>query len=219
MLRLICLLIGYAFGCLQWAYIIGRLKGIDIRNYGSGNAGTTNAMRVLGTRTGLYVFFLDLIKAAAALTLVRFTLGVAHPEYLYLFMIYTIAGCVLGHDFPFYMHFKGGKGVAVMAGFCVAFHWTFLPFGILVFFVPFLITHYVSIGSLLVYGGCLIFMIVEGRMGVFVPQTAEVNTEMYIVMAILVAMCYYRHRTNIVRLLHGEERKTYLLHKEKESRS
>lgn len=218
MLRLICLIIGYAFGCLQWAYIIGRMKGIDIRQYGSGNSGTTNAMRVMGTKAGLYVFFLDLIKAAVALTVVRFTIGSAHPEQMYLLMIYTLAGCVIGHDFPFYMGFKGGKGVAVMAGFCIAFHWTFLPFGILVFFVPFLITHYVSLGSLLVYGGCWIFMIIEGQMGVYAPQNAAANTEMYIVMALLAAMCYYRHRANILRLIHGEERKTYILHREKDTK-
>ena len=155
-LRLVCLVIGYAFGIFQTAYILGRSKGIDIREYGSGNAGTTNAMRILGTKAGLIVFLGDMIKSLLALLLVGFLFGKSHPEAIYLLKTWTFAGVVLGHDYPFYMNFKGGKGVAVMAGYVFGFHWSFIPVGILLFFVPYLTTKYVSLGSLLLYLGLFI---------------------------------------------------------------
>lgn len=217
MLRLVCILIGYCFGLIQSAYIIGRIKGIDIRNYGSGNAGTTNAMRVMGTKAGLVVFVMDILKCIVAILLVTALFGKAHPEAIYLLKTYTLAGCVLGHDYPFYMKFKGGKGVAVIAGFVIAFHWTFLPVAIIVFTVPFVLTHYVSLGSLLLYTACLVLMIIEGSLGVFTPAAQPVLIEMYIVMGVLTAMAFSKHRANIKRLFNGTERKTYILHHEKDS--
>ena len=115
-LRILCLALGYLFGCFQTAYILGRMKGIDIREYGSGNAGTTNAIRVLGTKAGLLVFAGDMLKCLIALLLVGALFGKSHPEAVYLLKSWAFMGVVLGHDFPFYMNFKGGKGVAVMAG-------------------------------------------------------------------------------------------------------
>ncbi len=214
MARVICLIIGYLCGLIQSAYIVGKMKGIDIREHGSGNAGTTNAMRVLGTKDGLIVFLMDALKAVLCLVIIRFTVGAANQEALYMLMVYGLAGCVLGHDYPFYMKFKGGKGVAVIGGFCLAFHWTFFPIGFILFFVPFLLTHYVSLGSLILYAGVWIAMVVEGQMGMF-GQSQIVNCEMFAIMLILTAMAYYRHKANIGRLLHGNERKTYILHHEK----
>lgn len=218
MARILSLLIGYGFGLIQSAYIVGRIKGIDIRNYGSGNAGTTNAMRVLGTRPGLLVFFMDMFKCFFAIVVVTVLLGRSNPDLYYLLKVYAFAGCVLGHDYPFYMHFRGGKGVAVIAGFVLGFHWTFIPMAIIVFFVPFLATHYVSVGSLCVYSGTLLTMILEGQLGVLgeIPQAAL--TEMYVLMAALTAMAFLRHHANIQRLMHGCERKTYVVHREKNSK-
>ncbi len=213
MLRVICLLIGYAFGAIQSAYILGRAKGIDIREHGSGNAGTTNALRVLGTKAGLLVFVLDLLKCFVAIFVTDLIFGAAHPELRYLLKVYTLAGCVLGHDYPFYLRFRGGKGVAVMAGFVFAFHWTFIPIEIIVFFVPFLLTHYVSLGSLLVYSSCVVVMIIEGQMGMYAPMSQAALFEMYIIMGALCGMAFYRHKANIQRLATGCERKTYLFKK------
>ena len=190
-LRVLCLLIGYAFGNFQTAYILGKMNGIDIREYGSGNAGTTNAIRVLGTKAGLIVFLGDMFKSLIALLL-------------------AFMGVVLGHDFPFYMHFKGGKGVAVMAGFAFGYHWSFIPTSLLLFFVPYLTTTYVSLGSLMVYGGTFIQMIIEGQMGIFGAVSQANLIEMYLIQFFLTFMAYYRHRANIGRLLSGKERKTYL---------
>ena len=159
-LRILCLAIGYLFGNFQTAYILGKMKGIDIRDFGSGNAGTTNAIRVLGTKAGLLVFVGDMLKSLIALLLVGALFGKSHPEAVLLLKSWAFMGVVLGHDFPFYMNFKGGKGVAVMAGFAFGYHWSFIPSSILLFFVPYLTTKFVSLGSLMVYGGTFIQMVI-----------------------------------------------------------
>ena len=100
-LRLICLVVGYAFGMIQTAYFYGKMKGIDIRKHGSGNAGTTNTLRVLGPKAGFTVLFGDMLKCAIAVWLVGWILGGIYPEHVYLFKIYTAFGAILGHDFPF----------------------------------------------------------------------------------------------------------------------
>ncbi len=215
-LRILCLAIGYLFGNFQTAYILGKSKGIDIRDYGSGNSGTTNAMRVLGTKAGLTVFLGDMLKCLVLLLLIGGLFSKSNPELVFVLKSWAFLGCVLGHDYPFYMHFKGGKGVAVMAGFAFGYHWTFLPVAVLLFFVPYLLTFYVSLGSLLVYGGTFIQMIIEGQMGVFGETSQSGLIEMYIIHGALTFMAYYRHRANIGRLIRGEERKTHIFKKNAE---
>lgn len=107
--RLICLVIGYVFGLFQTAYFYGKAHGIDIREHGSGNSGTTNALRVLGTKAGLIVFAGDCLKCMIAVWIVRLTFGQSHPETLYLLCLYAGMGAILGHNYPFYMNFKGEK--------------------------------------------------------------------------------------------------------------
>ena len=212
--RIICLLIGYVFGLFQTAYFYGKSKGIDIRQYGSGNSGTTNALRVLGTKAGLIVLLGDCLKCIAAVTVVRMIYG-DHQEIIYLLCLYGGAGAVLGHNFPFYMNFRGGKGIAATAGLILSFHPYFILMGVTIFFGIFFTTHMVSLGSLLVYAGFVVEMVVCGQMGVFGEMSQAHLYEMYALSVILAAMAYLRHRQNIVRLLHGTERKTYLRKKNK----
>lgn len=216
--RIICLVIGYVFGLFQTAYIYGKLHGIDIRNYGSGNAGTTNTLRVLGTKAGLIVLFLDIMKCILAIVVTGFLFGKNHPDTIYLLKLYAAMGAILGHNFPFYLHFKGGKGIAATAGLILSFHPYFIPMGVLLFFGAFFLTHFVSLGSLLVYAGFMIEMIVLGQMGIFGMSQVHLN-EMYIITAFLTIMAFYKHRANIGRLLKGEERKTYLTHKSDETKA
>lgn len=211
--RLICLAIGYAFGLIQTSFFYGKAHGIDIRQHGSGNAGTTNTLRVLGMKAGLSVLAGDILKCIAAVALVRFLFGSSHPEIIYLLCLYTGAGAILGHNFPFYMNFKGGKGIAATAGLILSFHPYFIVMGVVVFFGIFLTTHYVSLGSLLVYLGFVIEMVVCGQMGIFAGATQAQLNEMYLLSVLLMAMAYWRHKENILRLAHGNERKTYLLKK------
>lgn len=210
--RLYCILIGYVFGLFQTAFIYGKMHGIDIREHGSGNAGTTNTLRVLGTKAGLIVLAGDILKTILAIVFCSILFGRANPEELYLLKLYAAAGAILGHNFPFYLQFKGGKGIAATAGLVLAFHPTFIPVGVIIFFGIFFLTHYVSLGSLLVYAGITLEMVVLGQLGLF-HTSQQILNEMYIITILLAIMAYYKHKENIKRLLKGEERKTYLLKK------
>ena len=215
MVRIYCLLIGYVFGLFQTAYIYGKAHGIDIREHGSGNAGTTNALRVLGRKAGLIVFAGDTIKCILAVVVTGLLFDKSHPDMIYLLKIYAAAGAILGHNFPFYLNYKGGKGIAATAGMVLAFHGYMIPLEIVLFFSVFFITHYVSLGSLLVYVGFMVQLVVMGQLGVF-GMSQPILLEMYAVGAFLTIMAFVKHRSNIVRLIHGEERKTYLSKKNKE---
>lgn len=212
--RIVCILIGYVFGLFQTSFFYGKMKGIDIREHGSGNAGTTNTIRVLGTKAGLLVLAGDILKCILAILLCGALFDASHPQEVYLLKLYAAAGAILGHNFPFYLYFKGGKGIAATAGLILAFHPYFIPVGVILFFGAFLTTHYVSLGSLLVYAGLMIQMVICGQMGLFHAPQAILN-EMYILTALLTALAYYKHRENIVRLVKGQERKTYLTKKKK----
>jgi len=217
MVRVICLAIGYVFGLFQTAYFYGRAHGIDIREHGSGNAGTTNTLRVLGTKAGLIVFAGDCLKCMAAVWLVRLLFGNTYHNIIYLLCLYTGAGAILGHNYPFYLKFKGGKGIAATAGMVLSFHPWFILTGVLLFFIPFFTLHYVSLGSLLVYAGLMVQLVIFGQNGLlFQEMTQGQLIEMYIVFGCLMVMAYWKHRENIKRLLHGKERKTYLTKKNKQ---
>ena len=214
MIRLICLLIGYVFGCFQTSYIYGRLHGIDIRNYGSGNAGTTNSLRVLGKKAGIIVLLCDMLKTGLAIIVVRLLFREKYGDILYLLAMYAAAGSVLGHNFPFYLRFKGGKGIACTAGLIVFFHpYLVLPQAVS-FLTIFFTTHYVSLGSLMTEVLLVAEMIIFGQLGVFGMSQRALN-ELYLVTILLAALAFWGHRENIKRLLHKEERKTYLNKKEK----
>ena len=212
--RIICIIIGYVFGMFQTAFFYGKMHGIDIREHGSGNAGTTNTLRVLGTKAGLIVFAGDVLKCMIAVWITTLIFKGSHADEIYLLKLYTAAGAILGHNYPFYLKFKGGKGIAATAGLILAFHPYFIPVGFVLFFGVFLTTHYVSLGSLLIYVGLMTEMVICGQTGLF-GATQPVLNEMYAVTAFLTILAFYKHKENIKRLLHGNERKTYLFKKNK----
>lgn len=207
--RVICLLIGYVCGLFQTSYIYGKAHGIDIREHGSGNAGTTNALRTLGAKAGALTFLGDCFKCVLAVVIVRLIFGGSHPDTIRLLGLYASAGAILGHNFPFYLKFKGGKGIACTAGLLLSFDWRLTLAALAVFLIAFFITHYVSLGSLLVYVVFLLGLVLMGQTGQFVMEAAHIH-EMYLVAALLAVLAFYKHRANIVRLLHGNENKTYL---------
>jgi len=213
--RLICLGMGYIFGLFQTAFFYGKAHGIDIREHGSGNSGTTNALRVLGTKAGLIVFLGDCLKCMAAVWITKLIFGASHPDTIYLLSLYAGTGAILGHNYPFYMGFKGGKGIAATGGLILSFHPYFIIPGLLLFFGTFFITHYVSLGSLLVYAGFLTQMLISGQMGLFEGMTQIQLYEMYGITIFLTILAYWKHKENIVRLIKGKERKTYLTKKNK----
>lgn len=214
--RLICIAIGYGFGLFQTSYIYGRMHGIDIRDHGSGNAGTTNMLRTLGTKAGLITFAGDCLKCILAVVLTRLIFGSSKQDIIPLLTYYTAAGTILGHNFPFYLKFSGGKGIAATAGLVLSFDLIMAILGIITFFGTFFSTHYVSLGSLLVYVGIMIELVVLGQNGHF-GMTQPQLLELYAVGLFLAVMAFWKHRDNIKRLLSGTERKTYLSSKNKEN--
>ena len=215
MIRIVCVLIGYVFGLFQTAYIIGRLHGIDIRNYGSGNSGTTNMLRTMGTKAGLLTFAGDCLKCMLAVALVRLLFGEKYADIMPLLVLYTSAGVILGHNYPFYLGFRGGKGIAATAGLVFSLDPVMTVLGLITFFGTFFITHYVSLGSILVYVGILIELPILFKLGWF-PMTRPRQIEMFCVALFLACLAFWKHRDNIRRLLAGTERKTYLTKKNKE---
>ena len=117
--RIIWLVIGYIFGLFQTGYIVGKLHHIDIRQQGSGNAGSTNAVRVMGWKAGLCTFAGDVLKCVLAICLTRYIYR--DTAYAPMLAMYAGVGATLGHNFPFYLKFKGGKGIAVLAGLASGF--------------------------------------------------------------------------------------------------
>ena len=163
--RVIALAIGYVCGLFQTGYIYGRTKGVDIRNEGSGNAGTTNSLRVFGWKAGLITFLGDLCKAILAVVLVKVIFDGSYPDSIKVLELYAGFGTVLGHNFPCYLKFKGGKGIACTAGVILAVCPLAAPICLVLFIGSIAITRYVSLGSILVVIAYLIQVIVFGQMG------------------------------------------------------
>lgn len=214
--RLICVAIGYVCGLFQTSYIYGRMHGIDIREHGSGNAGTTNALRTLGKKAGLITLLGDALKCVLAVVITHLIFGKSHPDVIKLLGMYASAGTILGHNFPFYLKFKGGKGIAATAGLLLAFDLRITLAALVVFAAVFLITHYVSLGSLLVYVTFAVGAVIMGQQGMFGMEQRYLN-ELYAVILFLAVLAFWKHRSNIKRLLAGNENKTYIGSKKKEA--
>lgn len=203
--RLICLGIGYGFGLLQSGYLYGKAKHIDIRQHGSGNAGSTNVLRVMGKRAGAIVFLGDFFKAVIAICLVRFFF-MDRSDIVDLLCLYTGVGVTLGHNFPFYLGFKGGKGIASMAGIMTAMDIRITLTCFVVFALTVYFSRYVSLGSILVSFVFFAELIIFGQMGAY--RVAEGSLiEFYLLGGVLMVMAVWRHRANIKRLLSGTENK------------
>ena len=209
MVRVVCLLIGYVFGLFQTSYFISKSRGFDIRDFGSGNAGTTNVFRTIGMKPGLMTFIGDSLKCLLAICLVSLLFRRSHAEVLPLLKMYTAMGAVLGHDYPFYLDFRGGKGVAASVGFLLAFDPIVAACSAVIFFSVFFLTHYVSLGSILMHLGMVAEVVILGLVGHF-HMTHPHLVELDLLALALAALCWWRHRSNISRLLQGTERKTYL---------
>ena len=204
--RIICLAIGYVFGLLQTGYIYGKVHNIDIRQHGSGNAGTTNALRVLGKKAGLIVFLGDAFKTIFACLAARIIFK-EHAD-LDLLVLYAGFGAILGHNFPFYLNFKGGKGIAATAGILASTDWRMCVICAAIFITTVAITRYVSLGSILVVIAFFIMAVIFGGSGDYTVSSASL-TEFYILAGVIMVMAIWRHRANIKRLMSGTENKLW----------
>lgn len=215
--RGICLAIGYIFGLFQTGYIYGKAHNVDIRQQGSGNAGTTNALRTLGWKAGLITFIGDLGKAMLAMLVAWLLFHEKYPDGVKLLEMYAGFGAVLGHNFPFYLKFKGGKGIACTSGFILAFCPFMAPICLILFIGAVVITRYVSLGSILVVVSFFIQLMIFGQMD-WIKVNPELLLEVYVVGGLFSILALWRHRANIRRLLSGTENKLSL-HKTKENQT
>lgn len=204
--RIICIAIGYVLGMFQTGYIYGKLHNVDIRQHGSGNAGATNTLRTLGWRAGLVTFLGDLGKAMLAMLIGWLLFREKYPDGVKLLEMYAGYGAVLGHNFPVYLRFKGGKGIACTAGFILAFYPPMAPLCLLLFIVVVAATKYVSLGSILVMVCYFAELVIFGQLGHLGVKT-KLLPETYVVGALFSLMGIWRHRENIKRLLAGTENK------------
>ncbi len=205
--RLICVAIGYLFGLFQTGYIYGMINHVDIRKHGSGNAGTTNALRTLGWKAGAITFIGDCLKCVLAVLLVRFLfLQDLHTE---LYAMYAGLGAVLGHNFPFYLKFKGGKGIASTVGLILAVNPLMFLIVAVVFITIVWFTQYVSLGSIVIMVLFVIMVVISGQAGWLFLPTADLG-EYYAIAIVLAALAIWRHRANMKRLATGTENKTDL---------
>lgn len=205
-MRLIALAIGYAFGLILSGYLFGKKNDVDIRKQGSGNIGTTNTMRILGIKVGALTLVCDCLKCVAAVVVVYVLFHNAYPDHIVLLELYGAIGAILGHDFPFFMKFKGGKGIACSFGMIVALFPQCLPICVLIFILVVAITRYVSLGSILAVLALMAQVWIFGTKGWLRFDVSDV-LEAQILVSFVCILAIVLHRSNIKRLLHGNENK------------
>lgn len=211
--RIICIIVGYAFGLIETGVIYGKIKGVDIRKYGSKNLGMTNALRVLGPKAGLVVFVGDFCKSFIPCIIARLIFKDAFPDTYLIYVLYIGFGAVLGHVFPFYLGFKGGKGVATIGGMIVGLLSGWMILILLILFVSTVaISKYLSLGSIcLMVEFAIVYVIfaLKGMLCFVRSDTVSFRTmiESFIIVFLFAGLSVYRHKENIGRLLRREENK------------
>ena len=186
---LFCIVAGYLAGAVNFAWLMAKKRGFDIRTKGSGNAGTTNAGRTMGSRAAVLVFMCDALKSALMVWLAGF-LFTDSPS----IQTVTMAACVTGHLYPFYLEFQGGKGIAVLLGSALALDWRLFLILLAAVVIITFITDYMFIGTLSASVGYLVWCILTGR-----------SIYDIIIVAIIIAQIFWKHRSNFARLAKGKE--------------
>ncbi len=192
--------VGYLLGSIPNGYIAGRMAGIDVRDAGSGNIGATNVLRLLGKKYGYPVFAADLLKGFAAVRWAMFhAAAVGAPDLVQVCGIVAAVSCVIGHSFPVWLRFRGGKGVATSAGTLLGL----MPFAVLAIFavwvVVFETSRFVSLASVAAAAVLPVVVFVMLQLGAL-----NATSLLYFSVAIA-AVVIWRHRSNIRRLIAGTE--------------
>lgn len=205
-------IIAYLVGSIPTAVWYSRVAfGLDVREFGSGNAGATNTFRVLGKKAGAFVMFCDVLKGFSAtyFATVLVLLNAISADKLELWMlVFGLAGA-LGHIFPIYVKFKGGKGVATLLGMILAINFYIAMICIATFVIVLIISRYVSLGSIL---ATLAFPI-----ALFTPRFSPDEPLILVFAFVLFTVVVITHQKNIKRIINGEENKAKLrLKKQKE---
>lgn len=195
--------IGYLLGSCPNGLLVSRARGVDIRRHGSGNIGATNVLRVMGKRWGYLVFALDAIKGFGAVWLAFALTFVINPGAPYREVVGIAGGiaCILGHTFPVWLRFRGGKGVATSAGVLLGLMPLAVVSVLAVWFIVFKGTRYVSVASIGAAFALPLFVALYLRIKLLTGASL-------LPFSILIAgVVIWRHRSNIERLLHGKEQR------------
>lgn len=184
----------YLIGSIPWGLIAGKLRGVDVRRYGSGSIGTTNVLRTIGTKSAVVVLALDVLKGVVAIILGHYVIGSPTGEMAAGFAV------VAGHDWSIFLRFKGGRGVATTLGCVLAMEPLGPVAGIVVFVILVALTRYVSLGSIC---GSLAAVAAIGAFW----AVDRVPWQYFVFIAVAVALIIFQHRDNISRLLAGKESK------------
>lgn len=204
-INLLLVVAAYLLGSISNAIWIGKqFYGIDVREYGSKNAGATNVLRTLGWKVALPVFLLDMVKGVLAVQLVRFTNLIPETNPYVGYQIVLGSAVFIGHIFPVFARFKGGKGVATMTGVLLSMHPYALLIAFVVWLLVFLPTRYVSLSSICASIAFPIAVVVV--FGMFIDKDETLTMKIFSIAACIIII--YTHRSNIKRLLKGQESKT-----------
>lgn len=210
------LILAYLLGSIPSAVWIGkRYYGIDIREHGSKNAGTTNMLRVLGRRAALPVFVLDFFKGFIAVSLfsiLRYDADVSQ-SWLINLKILAVFAAVLGHIFPIFANFKGGKGVATLVGAVTGIYPQIIFLCFAVWVLVFLVSHYVSLASMT--AGCCFPLFVMIYSSSEWSRIGDISFTFILFSFAIAFLLLWSHRANIERLKAGTESKIYIWYKHK----
>lgn len=206
----LCLAAAYLIGGIPFGFVIGKLRGVDVRTVGSKNIGATNVFRTVGKKWGFLALFCDVLKGAIPTYIAtRLVVNPEIPTYE-LTALFTGLMCVIGHMLTPYMKFRGGKGVATGVGMLIGLMPPVAGLSFLVFVIVFALSNYISLGSCTAaaFLGVLVWIPVEALSckGFHDPVTATL-------VSLLAVFIIYKHRSNIVRLVQGNENKIYIFKK------
>lgn len=211
MLVVIAILQAYVLGSLNFAVIFSKIFGKkgknDVRNFGSGNAGMTNMVRVYGVLPGVLTFICDALKGFVACFIGKYVifsyLSVHYSNVKWYVPIYGALLCgvfvMLGHVFPAFFGFKGGKGIAVSVGIFAVAHWQAITVALIVFVITLLITRIISISSLI--AAVTVFVVT-----LLIPKGEGEPWVNLLLTGIMCAIVFIKHKENIIRLAHGQEK-------------
>lgn len=200
------LLAAYFLGSIPSAVWIGKsFYGVDVREKGSKNAGTTNTIRVLGLLPGLFVLGIDVFKGWLAVYLAKFfgsSLAEMNHDYLVYYQLVIGIFAVIGHALPIFARFKGGKGVATMLGVVIGLFDKIIPLVLAVFVIVFILTHYISVSSM---SAAVSFPVFYSTCSIWLHY--NINTVQLCFSVIVALFILWTHRKNVKRLIHHEEPK------------
>jgi len=189
--------LSYLIGAIPFGYIVASMRGVDIRLVGSGNIGATNVLRTVGKPWGILTFCCDAMKGFTAVAVLpKLAIKLGYTGDLQILQILCATLAISGHNWPVYLKFKGGKGIATSAGVLLGLGWESMVVGLLVWLVVFVVSRYVSLASIAaaVAVPAAAWLLYLSR-GVLIPAA----------LTVLGLLAVWRHRSNIRRLLNGTE--------------